>query len=354
MASDQQDAPKGRRGARRDGPRAEDEQLLMKRRAIAGGIGIVVLIVVVFGVRGCLETRNDRAMRDYVNDVSALVASSQEVSQAFFDQLSDPGDAGVTDIEAQINAQRLQATQHVNRAKKLDTPSAMKASNRYLIDALELRRDGLAEIGRLIAPALGDEDSDQAVKNIAAQMMNFLASDVIYSQRAYPGMARALRDENISTDRVPESEFLKSIDWLDPTKVGDVLSRARGAAESKTIAPGAHGTGITSVKVLPSGNVVTDGGSANLQGAESIQIEIQNQGENDEKEIDVVVKISGVGDLKDSIAEIKRGETATATIPLTKTPSGSGNVDVRIEVIRVPGEKNLDNNKLSFSASFGS
>lgn len=329
-----------------------------RHRAIAALIILVVLIVVLLGVRGCRDAANDRALRDYTNNVSSMIAASQESGRTFFGQLENPGDAVASEIEAGINAQRLQAAQQVRSAARLDVPSDMRLANRYLIDVLEFRRDGFGKIGELIGPALSDDGADEAIDKIANQMAGFLASDVIYSQRVYPAMVSALRDNGLDANRVPQSNihFLQSIDWLDPTKVADVLGRARGVSGSKAVAPGLHGSGIVEVKALPSGTALTDGAAVSLAGAASLEVKIQNQGENDEKNVVTTVTIgegAGAIRLKDTIGALAAGESATAAIPLTKTPAGGGEVQVTIEVKRVPGEKNVENNKIVFNATFG-
>ena len=45
----------------------------MVRRLVAAGAGIVVLLLLVFGLRSCLNSRKDSAYRDYNREVSDLV-----------------------------------------------------------------------------------------------------------------------------------------------------------------------------------------------------------------------------------------------------------------------------------------
>ena len=81
----------------------------MVRRAVAAGAGILVLVLLVFGFRGCLDARKERALKDYVRDVGALVQESDQQSEALFDLLRDPGDANDVDIQNQLNTFRNQA-----------------------------------------------------------------------------------------------------------------------------------------------------------------------------------------------------------------------------------------------------
>jgi len=51
----------------------------MLRRGLALGAGLVVLILIVLGVRGCLNARQHRALSDYANNVTQIV---EEIGRA--------------------------------------------------------------------------------------------------------------------------------------------------------------------------------------------------------------------------------------------------------------------------------
>jgi hypothetical protein len=270
--------------------------------------------------------------------------------------LKDPGDKGATEIETSINEQRSLASELVRQANNLSGPGDVEQAKQYLVETLEFRRDGLTEISKEIGQALGDQDPETATEKIAANMQQFLTSDVIYSQRAYAYMKQALKDNDIEGVSVPASQFLPSLEWLDPATVDDVLSRARGGTGSdEPVAPGTHGTGITGVTAQPSGNALTEGTSNDLSGAKSIAVQVQNQGENDEKDVQVTVQITGSGTpirLQDTIGAISAGDTQTVTVPLTRTPAKGSSGTLKVTVQRVPGEENTDNNTQSFDVTF--
>ena len=57
----------------------------MVRRGIAAGAGLLLLVLLVFGVRGCLNARKEQAIKDYVRDVGALLQESDQQSRGFFE-----------------------------------------------------------------------------------------------------------------------------------------------------------------------------------------------------------------------------------------------------------------------------
>ena len=62
----------------------------MVRRTIAIAGGLLLLILLVFAFRGCLDARKDRAMEDYVRGANELTKLSQAESKQLFDILSAP------------------------------------------------------------------------------------------------------------------------------------------------------------------------------------------------------------------------------------------------------------------------
>lgn len=350
---DQHERPS--RGQRMSGADAEHQQV-MQRRAVAGGLILLFVIVLLLLGKGCQSARQTNAVKDFVKQTNSIVTQSNQVSRDFFTMLKDPGDASATDIETSVNVQRSQASELVRQAEDLKASGDdLTAAKQYLVETLEFRRDGLTEISKLIGQALGDQDPEAATEKIAANMQQFLTSDVIYSQRAYAYMDAAVQDRDIEGVSIPASQFLPSLEWLDPAQVDDVFSRARGGGGTSDAAatPGTHGTGITGATAQPSGTALADGVS--LKGAKQIEVDVQNQGENDESNVVVSYVISGAGSpirQNKEIPSISAGETVKVTLPLTKIPAAGASATLKIEVKKVAGEENLDNNSQTFNVTF--
>jgi hypothetical protein len=326
---------------------------------VAAGAGLLALILLVLGVRGCLDARKERALKDYVQDVSSLTDRSDEQSQALFRLLSGPGGREqAVDIENSLNQLRLGSAQLASEGRKLDVPGDAKRAQRYLVESLEFRRDGLAAIADALPTALGDQERRQGTNRVTAQMQLFLASDIVYSQRFVPNLKGTLEDEELTDEvRIPRSQFLPDIDWLQPSFVGQRVTRIRtGRGGGKAAAPGLHGDGIAGV-TLGGQPLSAGGGSTTVSLAEKLEFAVQvaNQGENTETDVVVHVTIGKGTDaieLEDTLDTIAAGETKTVTIPLAEQPPTGQTVPVTVEVEPVPGEQKTDNNKQQYSVIF--
>jgi hypothetical protein len=331
------------------------------RRAFAVGAGIVALILLVLLIKGCRDSAREQSFKDYLRNVASLMDQSNQESRSLFGLLAKPGTQSPVQLGTSVNSYRGEAAQLVDRAKSLDHPDELSTAQRYLVDTLEFRRDGIAAVARELPLALGDTSSDEASARMAASMQEFLASDVVYNQRVLPNLKGPTEKEGL-TDAVTfaQSRFLLDLGWLSPTTVADRVSRIRsGTGTSGTVAPGLHGTGLGTVTVKPGGQTLTPGGAVELKASPNLSFDVQvmNQGENDEQQVRVRLSITGAGtpiNVTKTIDAIAAGETQTATIPLAAAPPTGRPVTISVQILPVPGEKNTDNNKATYSAVFTS
>jgi hypothetical protein len=325
----------------------------MVRRAVAGGGALLLLLLLIFGVRGCLNARKDRAYKDYAADVRTLIEQSDGLSDQLFGVLTKPQGADSLDIQNEINAQATDAQQLVDRAKGTDHPDELNTAQRWVVTTLEFRRDALQKIAQRIPTALGERGRRPAIEAIAGQMQAFLASDVIYSQRALLELQRQFKDRDIS-ERFRTSQFLPDLGWLDTQTVDSRLSKLGTAAKATT--PGLHGTGLGSVTAKPSGTNLTEGGVNRVPVSSDLtfDVEVMNQGESEETDVTVSVSIKDGNaiNVDQTISRIAAGDSQTVSVPITEQPGTGTLSDVTVQIAPVPGEKKTDNNKATYQVAF--
>ena len=360
---DESDDPP-RRGSARRAPRRPtgpgDRNQLMVRRAIAVGAAVLLIFLLVLAVKSCRGAAKEQAFKDYNRDVGAFVQESEDQSKGLFDLLENGGQSPV-ELQNTVNGYASEAAQLVDRAEGTDHPGELDGAHRYLVETLEFRRDGLKGIADQLPRALGDR-GEEATRSIAGQMQNFLTSDVVYSQRFYPRLEQGLKDEGLlGSEKPPKSQFLRNVDWLVAATVADRIGRIGsgegGGTASGPVAPGLHGTGLGTVTIQPGGQALAEGGATQIKAAPNLSLDVQvlNQGENDEKDVTVKVSLRGAGkpiELEEKLPDLATGQTKTVSVPLSSTPPAGQPVTIRVEVSAVPGEKKTDNNKGSFPATF--
>lgn len=331
---------------------------MMARRTVAAGGALLALILIVLGVRGCLEARKDQAIKDYVASATELVRESNRESTALFSLLEGAGGQdGAVDVENALNGFRVQSAQRVDRARDIDVPDEVSSAQGHLLETLELRRGALARIANRLPIALGDEERREGTEGVAREMQVLLASDIIYSRRFVESLGAALAEEELDDEirRIPRSQFIPDVEWLDPAFVADRVEALRTGEAGGEVAPGLHGHGLTGVAL--GGVALAPGGSATVQltGDLAFDVQVANQGEHTETDVVVNVTVGEGSDaieLDETLDTIAAGETKSVTLSMPERPPTGQNVPIEVEIEPVPGEEKTDNNVAEYSVIF--
>jgi hypothetical protein len=321
-------------------------------------VGLVVLIVLIAVlVNSCEVNARNSALEDYNNGVASLNAQSVNTGASFFNALSGPtGDP--TALQHTLNTAANDAGTELSKAKAINTPDEVKGAQQDFVQALQMRADGIKNIANQIQPALQSQTAKDAVNTIAAEMARFYGSDVLYKNYSVPQIIGALRAAGITVgglggQQVNSSQFLTSIDWLDPTKVARQLHVSLPtSASSKPVTPGLHGHQLNSVSL---GGTQLQTGSSNsipASPAPTFTLNFANTGQNTETNVICKVTISGSKvSGQASVPQTTAGESTHCDVTLNGIPpKGSHQVTATIEP--VPGEKTTSNNSLTFPVAF--
>ena len=319
----------------------------MLRRGLALGGGLIVLILIVLGVKGCLDARANRELSDYARNVTQIVEETNQTSESFFGKLSDPGSLSVTDFTAEVNADRSAMDDYASRIDGLSAPGDMGRAQNALELTYELRASAMTEIANKMPTALAERGSAKAIASITRQMRKLLAADTIYAAIVRPEINGVLAQNGIEGSDVPESVFLPDENkWLEEDSIAGAVGTVSGATSGET--EGVHGLGLAGVSINGTELGEEAVGIAAEEGAE-VEVTVENQGESTENGVTVTVT-AGATEVQEDIETIGAGETGTASILLTPTPSGEVTLEVKVD--SVPGEKVTENNEASYTVVF--
>jgi hypothetical protein len=334
-----------------------DDRTLLVRRGVAAAGGLLLVILVGFVIRGYLNSRRDSALRSYNEKVSTIASDEAQISAPLFKLLADAANTGQPNAGDDVNSYRVQAQLEATDARGLSVPGSMAGAQESLLLALDLRAEALQTIANEVPNALGDSPAP-AIDVIAAEMQDFLASDVIYAERVVPLITEGLAGQHIDDQTVSSSRFLPDLGWLDSDTVTQrMLGISPGTTSTGAPTPGSHGHGLLSVTV--GGTQLQQNSAVNqikLTPDPTFNLLVANQGQNDETGVVVQVEIEG-GTAKPLIdrktIDTKAMTDVTVPIPLTGTPPVGVTDKIVAKVLAVPGEKDLANNSQTYLASFG-
>jgi hypothetical protein len=338
---------------------APDRQTLLVRQGIAGLVALLLIIALVVGINSCRGAARDNSLRDYNQQVGTIASESDELGQQLFGTLNQQSLQPV-DQQTQVNQLRVRAQQQASRARKIDVPGDMAGAQSNLLLALDLRADAVAKIASRVVAARGDQEgaAEAATDQITGEMQAFLASDVVYQQRVVPFINEALADADIGGQRIVGGRFMDDITWLQPSVVAGRLGASAGGDQAnQQIAPGRHGHGLTGVSVgqtalqpQPATNRIP--ATAGL----AFTVRFTNQGENEETGVRVRVRVrpqtGKTISVTKTVDQTNPGAEAEVNIPLGQTPPTGTSSTVEVEVLKVPGEENVENNAQEYTVLF--
>jgi hypothetical protein len=343
-------APRRAPAPRRRGP---EPQQLMARRLIAVVVGILILILVVLGVKGCLNARKERSLENFASDVKSLVHSTDQLSHDFFDELNNPGASGLGLTQSLDNIAG-GAEGLLQRAEQLSTPGELSSAKANLVLAYQLRRDGLAGFSAALASGAQESSksgTDDAARLAVYHMKEIIAGDVLYVH-AKDQIDQVLADENVDAT-IPESAFMQDpTRWLDPAQIEPLFASAgtSSATGSPCVPKNATcGLGVTAAAI--GGVALSTTAPATVSGS-SIDVSVQNQGTIKESAVQVSVRVPGSASASKTIPSIDAGATKTVTVPFKPAPAAGKSVTIDVDVTPVPGEHVTTNNKASYDVTF--
>jgi len=321
---------------------------------------LIVVILIALLVHGCQLSARNSALKDYTNSVSSVIQQSDNTGTSLFRVLtSGGGQASAQSLNNQVNQTRVQASTQLANARGISVPDEVKGANQHVLLALQMRLDGITNIASEIQPALGTSTSQDAVRSIAAEMARFYASDVLYKDYAAPAIAGALHAAGIAVGGNGESiyggQFVPSVQWLNPSFIATELNVPPPSGSTTTkgkVAPGLHGHTLSSVSVA--GTTLQTGSTNTIPAspAPTFTLNFSNGGTNNETNVVCRVTVTGTGASGQTVVpQTVAGQSATCKVTLSSKPA-AGTYTVVATVEPVPGEKNKNNNSLSFPVTF--
>jgi hypothetical protein len=317
---------------------------------------ITVVVVLVFAVQACRSENHRAQYVEYMDDVRALAGRSQQVGRQLDTALTTPG-TSQEDLHTRLGELVRQQEQDVTRARELAPPGRLRGQHRQLIEALEFRLTGLQRLQGVFGPEPDVAGPAAAGRLLATQMRRFVASDVVWEDGFRRGSMHVLASQDVTGVEVPGSRFLRNHELATARAMQPIWERvSTGAAANQS--GGIRGHHLVSVRALPQG-IELSADSENRVTAStdlSFQVTIENSGDSQENNVEVRLVI------EQEPRPVERSETIDVVQPGQRRTVTFGNVSqgvqfaeavpVRVEVVPVEGERNVENNRATYPVVF--
>jgi hypothetical protein len=347
---------RGGRGTGMRGPSGPARGLTPLLRLLAL-ITLIVAALVFFGllIQSCASTSKKDAYKSYMSEVGKVARSSESNGAAVASAMTTSG-AKVADLETSLNGIADQERQTLAAAQKLNPPGPLRPEHEDLIEALQLRVNGVQGLADTFrATATSKATTDAAL--LSAQADRLLASDVIWDDFFLEPAKNVMRSEGVSDVIAPKSQFVTNHDLITERSMTLVLQRLRGASTGGGTPTGIHGTNIVETKVEPGGQVLSAANENTVTATTDLKfvVTVADSGDSQEVGIKVTLTIqkSGGAIVKtQTIDLINPSQTKSVTFGNLGSVPFAQKTTVLVDVAPVPGERNTDNNKASYPVIF--
>ena len=340
------------------------------RLAIAAGLLIVIVLILVSTIRGCQRNQLVDSYRSYLTQANQIAKESEKQGQTLQKLLDNKSFQRKAQIVPQVTALANEADALVARAKKLDPPGRLNAADKTLITALEYRALGLEQLPAAIESAYGAKDGAVAATTLSAPLQILTASDVIFRTSFRAPAENAVQKDRIKDIQVQGSELFpgNTVEKSTPKGALIVISNLKHVQPTtggggNVSATGRHGLSIASVfavrgatrtQLIP-GTTVSLTGSADLQ----FEVAVENGGGFTETNVEVKFTYSKPDNSSgapqtQTIPQIEPGEAYQVVLkfPLGAQPYFGAPSTIKVAVTPVAGEKVTSNNAYEYPVEF--
>jgi hypothetical protein len=350
---------RGGDGERPRGPRPGQPTGLVPLARLVGliAIAIVVVVALVFWVGSCQGKSKHDEYVAYAKQVNAIAAADKKLGADFGNELVSPG-LKASDLETKLAGFAQQERQELAQAQQIRAPGPLRTTHQQLLDAIQLRYQGLAGLGNALAAAGSSKSTTDAVNALTEQGQLLTSSDVVWENLYRQPALDTLKTENVTGVTIPKSQFLSNPDLVSARAFTILEQRLSGATTGGTPS-GLHGDGLVGVHVSPQGADLSTSTATTIKVSADLdfRVTVENSGDFPEGNVPVTLTIDAGG------KPIVRTEHITAISAKEQTTLDFTNFDlppsafgqratITVKVGKVPGETNLSNNSATYTAFF--
>jgi hypothetical protein len=317
-------------------------------------LAILVVVLLAVWVEGCASDRKRERYTDYMTEIGSVGNASAKLGQQLATTLTTPA-LKLEDLDAELGGYVQTAENQVARAEGMDAPGALHPAHLGAIEALRFRANGLSGLKAAFQETADATDSAVAGRQLAVQMDRLLASDVIWVDSFGLRASTVLQEEELTGLEPPTSQFVSADEVTTPESLAAIWQRIQGASRGGTPI-GAHGSGISYVKALPSGQLLSTDTETTILVTDDLAFEVGVEDTGDSQEVQVKVTLT-IQKTPEPIVQtrtiplIEPGETEAVRFDLGSEPPFEATT-VKIDIDPVPGETNTSNNTAEYPVIF--
>jgi hypothetical protein len=329
---------------------------------LAGFVALAIAVVVglVFWVGSCQGKSKHDEYRSYMDKVLPIAQSSASTGTDALRRFVTSPKLTLNGLHSKFEQWAQQQQQDYDEALRLQPPADLQSAHQEVLATLQLRAIGLTDLANTLAEA-GSKSASDVADILAKQSQLLSASDLVWAELFRLPATQTLKRLGIRGVIAPPSQLVTNPEVLSATAFNTVYSSLQ-ATTSTGKATGLRGSELVSVeavagsstKQLTTSSPTTVNVAANL----AFKVAFKDAGNFEETNVPVTLTViifnKTVLSKTKKVLAVQKGQTATVLFGKLGLPNSAfgAQATVTVDVGKVPGEKNLANNKASYPVFF--
>jgi hypothetical protein len=325
-------------------------------------LAIVVIVGIAAAIGGSPSRQSEYA--GYMDSVQPLAQSSARIGSAFAGALAAPN-LTLGGFQTRLRQWAQEQQDDYDRAQQLRPPGQLQAAHQEALATFQLRAMGLAGLANILEASKG-KDAATVAAQLAGEAQLFSSSDIVWSELFRQPSILTLKTLGVTGVTVPTSQFVTNPDVISSRSFALVFQRLQPASSTtgggSGSVSGLHGSALVSTVATGGGSTTTLSTStlSTIPVSQSLEFQVtfSDSGNSSEVNVPVTLKIEVGGQTvfsgKQTVASIQSKQSQTATFSNLNLPNSvfGNTATISVEVGKVPGETNLDNNSATYQAIF--
>jgi hypothetical protein len=330
---------------------------------LAGFVALAIAIVVglVFWVSSCQGKSTHDEYNSYMEKVKPIAQSSASTGTAALAGVFSSKGLTLAKLHSKIEQWSAQQQQDYNTALRLRPPAALQSAHQQVLSTLQLRAIGLTGLANTLAEA-GSKPADKVAAELAQQAQLLTASDLVWRELFKLPATQTMNAAGVKGVIAPSSRMITNPEVISKHALNQVYSSLTATNQTTGNVTGLRGSELLSTSAvagskseeLSTSSPTTVDVSTNLV----FRVMFKNAGDFQEVKVPVFLTVDvfnkPVVTKKQTVLSVDKGATATVNFGNLGLPTRAfgAQATVNVRVGKVPGEKNLDNNKASYPVFF--
>jgi hypothetical protein len=320
--------------------------------AIAGVVGLV------FWVGSCQGKSKHDEYSSYMTDMRSIAQDSAQPGVALPTVLGAQK-LTLASLQSKLEQWSRQEQQDYDDALRLRPPGPLQTAHQAALATFQLRAIGLTGLANTLSQA-GSKSATEVGDALAGQAQVLTSSDIVWANLFHLPATQTLKSVGVRGVIAPPSQIVSNPEVVSPNSFSLVLGRLKSTTTGGKVT-GLHGSELvsteavagSSVKQLSTSSTTTVDVGANL----AFKVTFTDAGNFQETQVPVTLTVILPG------KNVTKTQTVKAIAPRQTTSVSFGNLDlptsafaanarIKVEIGKVPGEKNLANNTASYPVFF--